>query len=166
MTQQTFANFIGINAASLSSIFNDRTRPTLNTVEAIKSKIPNLNTDWLMFGHGQMFNDTKGGSDVQANDDGTAGGMPPRLACFLNARLVRRRRRHRCFASAAKGICRPDEARNKVCGASAAANHRNTGVLRRPHLRELCAQEMTGCVTAVIMPFCKRPPFRLRKVAF
>ena len=77
MTQQTFANFIGINAASLSSIFNDRTRPTLNTVEAIKSKLPNLNTDWLMFGHGQMFNDTKGGSDVQANDDGTAGGMPP-----------------------------------------------------------------------------------------
>ena len=61
MSQQTFANFIGINAASLSSIFNDRTRPTLNTVEAIKSKIPNLNTDWLMFGHGQMFNDAKDG---------------------------------------------------------------------------------------------------------
>ena len=38
MTQQTFANFIGINAASLSSIFNERTRPTLNIVEAIKSK--------------------------------------------------------------------------------------------------------------------------------
>ena len=37
MSQQTFANFIGINAASLSSIFNDRTRPTLNTVEARKS---------------------------------------------------------------------------------------------------------------------------------
>ena len=64
MSQQTFANFIGINAASLSSIFNDRTRPTLNTVEAIKSKIPNLNTDWLMFGHGQMFNDAKGDGDA------------------------------------------------------------------------------------------------------
>ena len=25
---------------------------------------------------------------------------------------------------------------------------------------------MTGCVTAVIMPFCERPPFMLRKVAF
>lgn len=55
MTQQTFANFVGINAASLSSIFNNRTKPTINTVEAIKSKIPNLNLEWLMFGHGSMF---------------------------------------------------------------------------------------------------------------
>ena len=36
MTQQTFADFIGISSASLSSIFNGRTKPTLNTVEAIK----------------------------------------------------------------------------------------------------------------------------------
>lgn len=55
MSQQTFANFIGINAASLSSIFNDRTRPTLNTVEALKAKIPNLNVEWLIFGRGTMF---------------------------------------------------------------------------------------------------------------
>ena len=66
MSQQTFANFIGINAASLSSIFNNRTKPTLNTVEAIKSKIPNLNTDWLMFGHGTMFEET-----VKTNADGS-----------------------------------------------------------------------------------------------
>ncbi len=77
MTQQTFANFIGINAASLSSIFNERTRPTLNIVEAIKSKIPNLNTDWLMFGHGQMFNDEKAAGDGQHSDDVTADGMSP-----------------------------------------------------------------------------------------
>lgn len=57
MTQQTFANFIGMSAASLSSIFNNRTKPTLNTVEAIKSKIPNLSTDWLMFGRGSMYED-------------------------------------------------------------------------------------------------------------
>lgn len=65
MTQQTFSNFVGINAASLSSIFNNRTKPTLNTVEAIKSKIPNLNIEWLMFGRGSMFvtdgKDTDGG---------------------------------------------------------------------------------------------------------
>ena len=60
MTQQTFANFIGMSAASLSSIFNNRTKPTLNTVEAIKAKIPNINVDWLLFGTGEMFsrNDT------------------------------------------------------------------------------------------------------------
>ena len=55
MTQQVFADFIGVGAATLSSIFNDRTRPTLNIVEAIKKKIPNINTDWLMFGSGDMY---------------------------------------------------------------------------------------------------------------
>lgn len=62
MTQQTFANFIGMSAASLSNIFNDRTKPTVKTVEAIKSKIPNLSTDWILFGSGSMYNDDKNAS--------------------------------------------------------------------------------------------------------
>ena len=55
MTQQVFAQFIEMSPASLSSIFNGRTRPTLNIVEAIKKKIPDINTDWLMFGSGSMY---------------------------------------------------------------------------------------------------------------
>ena len=55
MTQQEFASYVGMSAAALSSIFNERTRPTLNTVEAIKSKMPEINTDWLMFGKGDMM---------------------------------------------------------------------------------------------------------------
>lgn len=57
MTQQTFANFLGMAPATLSSILNERTKPTLNTVEAIKSKFSNISTDWLMFGKGPMFLD-------------------------------------------------------------------------------------------------------------
>ena len=55
MTQQTFADFIGISTASLSSIFNGRTKPTLNTVEAIKGKFPTLSLDWIMYGVEPMF---------------------------------------------------------------------------------------------------------------
>lgn len=55
MTQQVFASYIEQSPATLSSIFNGRTRPTLNIVEAIKKKIPNINTDWLMFGSGDMY---------------------------------------------------------------------------------------------------------------
>ena len=55
MTQQVFADYIGQSPATLSSIFNGRTRPTLNIVEAIKKKIPNISTDWLMFGLGDMY---------------------------------------------------------------------------------------------------------------
>jgi len=55
MTQQTFSDFIGISSASLSSIFNGRTKPTLNTVEAIRSKFPSISLDWLMYGIEPMF---------------------------------------------------------------------------------------------------------------
>ena len=55
MTQQVFAEFIGTTPATLSGIFNDRTRPTLSIVELIKKKIPDISTDWLMFGTGQMY---------------------------------------------------------------------------------------------------------------
>jgi len=55
MTQQVFADYIGQSPATLSSIFNGRTRPTLNIVEAIKKKIPDISTDWLMFGSGDMY---------------------------------------------------------------------------------------------------------------
>lgn len=64
MTQQTFAQFIQMSPASLSSVFNGRTKPTLNIVEAIKQKIPAISTDWLMFGRGQMYTD---GVSVEEN---------------------------------------------------------------------------------------------------
>ncbi|MCD8296164.1 MAG: helix-turn-helix domain-containing protein [Prevotella sp.] len=72
MTQQQFANYIGLSTASLSSIFNDRTRPTLNTVEAIRNKFPNININWLMFGDGTMFND---GDDTEVHQQQEEGGL-------------------------------------------------------------------------------------------
>ena len=66
MTQQVFADFIGSNPATLSGIFNARTHPTLNIVEAIKKKIPDISTDWLMFGIGQMYQQSPASSaDIQ-----------------------------------------------------------------------------------------------------
>lgn len=53
-SQQEFAQYIDMSPASLSSIFNGRTKPTLNIVEAIKRKLPEISTDWLMFGTGEM----------------------------------------------------------------------------------------------------------------
>ena len=65
MTQQTFAQFIQISPASLSSIFNGRTKPTLTVVEAIRSKIPSLSLEWLMFGVGPMYNNDKAKSNLE-----------------------------------------------------------------------------------------------------
>jgi len=65
MTQQVFADFIGLAPATLSSIYNDRTRPTLNVVEQIKKKIPNISTDWLLFGAGEMYDAAKAEGSIK-----------------------------------------------------------------------------------------------------
>ena len=75
MTQQVFADYIQQSPATLSSIFNGRTRPTLNIVEAIKKKIPNISTDWLMFGTGEMYISSSTPADSQSPaDDGAVNG--------------------------------------------------------------------------------------------
>ena len=71
MTQQTFAQFIQIAPATLSSIFNGRTKPTLNIVEGIKQKIPALSTDWLMFGRGPMYTDEISSEEKNQSTDST-----------------------------------------------------------------------------------------------
>lgn len=65
MSQQVFAQYIDMSPASLSSIFNGRTQPTLKIVEAIKRKFPNISTDWLMFGSGTMYVSPSDGSENQ-----------------------------------------------------------------------------------------------------
>lgn len=52
MSQQDFAAKLGISAASLSSIFTGRTRPTNNHVQAIHKAFPEININWLLFGEG------------------------------------------------------------------------------------------------------------------
>lgn len=55
MTQQVFADFLNQAPATLSSIFNGRTRPTLNIVNDIKSKFPDISIEWLLYGEGDMY---------------------------------------------------------------------------------------------------------------
>lgn len=55
MTQQEFAQRLDLSPASLSSIFNGRTNPTNNHVQAIHRCFPNININWLMFGEGEMY---------------------------------------------------------------------------------------------------------------
>ena len=75
MTQQVFADFIGTTPATLSGIFNDRTRPTINIVESIKKKIPDISTDWLMFGMGDMYLTPQSEENGQGESpDGTQNG--------------------------------------------------------------------------------------------
>ncbi len=55
LNQKDFASTTGISPATLSSIFNGRTSPTLNHAEALHRRFPRLNMSWLMFGEGDMY---------------------------------------------------------------------------------------------------------------
>ncbi len=72
MTQQVFADFLQQSPATLSSIFNGRTRPTLNIVDAIKMKIPNINIEWLLYGTGDMYLTYPSGSQDEKSDGSTS----------------------------------------------------------------------------------------------
>ena len=63
MTQQNFSEYIGISSPTLSNLFNGRTQPTMNHVNAIKKRFPSINLDWLMFGLGPMFLVNHSGED-------------------------------------------------------------------------------------------------------
>ena len=63
MTQQVFADFLQQSPATLSSIFNGRTRPTLNIIDSIKTKIPDISIEWLLYGVGEMYLSHPEGSD-------------------------------------------------------------------------------------------------------
>lgn len=65
MNQQSFAALLGVAPATLSSILQERTRPTLNTVDAVRAKFPNVNLEWLIYGTGEMFHDP----DKETKDD-------------------------------------------------------------------------------------------------
>lgn len=55
MSQKSFASELCIAEATLSGIFNGRTRPTNLTVSAIHERFPDVNISWLMFGEGEMY---------------------------------------------------------------------------------------------------------------
>lgn len=55
LTQKSFSQLTGIGEASLSSIFNDRTKPTLNHIDAIHKKFPQVRLEWLLYGTPPMY---------------------------------------------------------------------------------------------------------------
>lgn len=55
ITPTDFAKMVGISPATLSSIKTGRTQPTITIVEKLKQRFPDLNTDWLIFGTGEML---------------------------------------------------------------------------------------------------------------
>lgn len=77
MSQKVFAAEICISEGALSSIFSGRTKPTLNTVNNIHERFPEVNMGWLIDGKGEMYNAASSDSDRRdANALDFSGGVP------------------------------------------------------------------------------------------
>lgn len=77
MSQKVFAAEICISEGALSSIFSGRTKPTLNTVNNIHERFPEVNMGWLIDGKGEMYNSVPSDSDRRdANALDLSGGVP------------------------------------------------------------------------------------------
>ncbi|MBP5630439.1 MAG: helix-turn-helix transcriptional regulator [Bacteroidaceae bacterium] len=73
MSQKDFANEICISPGTLSSIFSGRNNASLNTLNNIHERFPEVNMDWLMNGNGEMF--VSGAQVSPQMDAGEAGSL-------------------------------------------------------------------------------------------
>lgn len=73
MSQKAFASELCIAEATLSGIFNGRTRPTNLTVNAIHERFPDVNISWLMFGEGDMYLPASGEHSASTGPSGADG---------------------------------------------------------------------------------------------
>lgn len=55
LTPAAFANLIEINRSGLTHIFSGRNQPSLDLIRKILLQFPDISTDWLMFGEGEMY---------------------------------------------------------------------------------------------------------------
>ena len=55
MADGQFAQEIGIQNSTLSHILNGRNRPSLDVIKKILRRFPEIDPDWLIFGHSSML---------------------------------------------------------------------------------------------------------------
>ena len=70
LTQQNFAQMIGISTATLSNIFNGKTNPSLSIVDGIHKSFPQVNVYWVLYGTPPMYQNqaSQGGSEEGVAD--------------------------------------------------------------------------------------------------
>ena len=85
LNQQNFAQLIGKSTATLSSIFNDRTKPSLDIVDAIKKKLPQVNLEWFLYGTPPMYINKVEGAQAGASARGGNGADEDSLDMYGDA---------------------------------------------------------------------------------
>jgi len=71
LTSSQFANEIGVQRSAMSHILSGRNNPSLDFILKILNRFPEISTDWLLMGTGEMINNTNKDKqdDLFSNDD-------------------------------------------------------------------------------------------------
>lgn len=70
ITQAEFANRIGVQRANITHILTGRHKPSLDIIQKILEKFPEINAEWLILGKGEMLKDSsrKNSSNFKTQD--------------------------------------------------------------------------------------------------
>lgn len=66
LDKKSFAERLGISAATLSHLSSGRNNPSLDLIISILENFNELSPDWLLFGRGEMYRVQKDGEGKQA----------------------------------------------------------------------------------------------------
>ncbi|MBO7646733.1 MAG: helix-turn-helix domain-containing protein [Bacteroidales bacterium] len=69
LSKSNFAEKIGINPSGLTHILNGRNQPSLDIVKKIVTAFPEINSEWLVMGMGQMLKTEEPAPAVQPKEE-------------------------------------------------------------------------------------------------
>jgi transcriptional regulator with XRE-family HTH domain len=67
-----FADEIGVQRSSISHILSGRNNPSLEFIQKILKKFPDINSDWMIFGKGSMYTNKDLFSDLEVANTNAA----------------------------------------------------------------------------------------------
>jgi transcriptional regulator with XRE-family HTH domain len=75
LSSSQFADEIGVQRSSISHLFSGRNNPSLEFIQKILTRFPDINMEWLLSGSGNMIKEGEMESDIR-NPEGTLFEVP------------------------------------------------------------------------------------------
>ena len=75
LSPSDFAEEIGVQRSSISHLISGRNKPSLEFIQKILSRFPEVNTEWLLNGFGEMLKDGSSPVTGSLQFETTSGGM-------------------------------------------------------------------------------------------
>ncbi len=69
LSYSKFADIIGVQRSSISHILSGRNKPSLDVIQKVLTKFSTLNSEWLLFGRGEMYKNKRSDLFTEKNTE-------------------------------------------------------------------------------------------------